>query len=56
MHTLQTLIRESLALGGLVGLFVLGAILLMVVRTRALPSCWRCGFNSVRPSQSHRPL
>ena len=54
MHTFEPLIREIVAFGGLVGLLVLWAILLTGIRTRELPSCWRCGFNSVRQSQSHR--
>jgi len=54
METLEPLTRVSIALAGIVSLPVLLAIFLIAARTRALPICWRCGFRSVRHSQSHR--
>jgi hypothetical protein len=48
--------REGVVLLGLVAILLLGAVLVLVLRTRAIPICWNCGFHSVRRSQSRRLL
>jgi hypothetical protein len=48
-----TLAHEGVALAILVGLLLLGALVVLVLRTRALPVCWNCGFRGVRRSHSH---
>jgi hypothetical protein len=35
---------------------LLGAIFVLVLRTRALPVCWNCGHPSIRRSYSRRRL
>lgn len=52
----ETLIREAVVLSILIGGLLLAAIIIVVLRTRALPTCWSCGFQSVRRSHSHRTL
>jgi hypothetical protein len=52
----DTLAREGVVFGSLLGFVLLGAILIMAVRTRALPVCWNCGHHSIRRSESHRML
>jgi hypothetical protein len=47
------LAHEGVGLAILVGLLLIGALVVLVLRTRALPVCWNCGFRSVRRSHSH---
>jgi len=37
----------------LVGVLLLGAVVMLALRTRSLPVCWNCGFSSVRRAHSH---
>src|SRR6185369_14600220 len=49
-----TLAREGAALAVLVGVLLLGALVMPMLRTRTLPVCWNCGFHGVRRSRSHQ--
>jgi hypothetical protein len=52
-----TLAHEAVGLAILAGVLLLGALVMLVLRTRKLPVCWNCGFRSVRRSHSrHHPL
>jgi hypothetical protein len=50
------LTREGVVLAILAAVLLLGAVLVMALRTRALPVCWNCGHYSVRRSRSRRLL
>jgi hypothetical protein len=52
----DTLTREGVVLTILVGVLLLGAVIVLTLRTRALPVCWNCGHQSVRRSHSRRAL
>ena len=52
----NALTRELVVFSSLAGMVVLSVIVLFVLRTFSLPYCWKCGFTSVRRSQSHHPL
>ncbi len=52
----ETFTREAVVLSVLIGVLLLAAIIILALRTRTLPTCWNCGFQSVRRSHSHRPL
>src|SRR6266566_5064011 len=47
-------VREGVLAASIVTLLVLAGLLLLVLRTRSLPVCWNCGFQSVRRSHSHQ--
>ena len=49
----DALTREGIVLAILAGVLSLGGVLLLALRTRALPVCWNCGHNRVRRSRSH---
>lgn len=53
---LPALLLEGKVLAGIVGFLLLGAIGLLVLRTRALPGCWNCGLRNVRRAHSRRVL
>ena len=48
--------REAIALAILVGVLLLGAVVVLALRTRSLPVCWNCGFSSVHRAHSSRHL
>jgi hypothetical protein len=50
------LVLEGKVLAGIVGLLLLAAVGLLVLRTRSLPGCSHCGLQTVRRSHSHRFL
>jgi hypothetical protein len=52
----DTLAREGVVFAGLLGFLLLGAVLILALRTRVLPVCWNCGHPSIRRSESHRVL
>jgi hypothetical protein len=53
----DALTREGLVLAGIVIALALGAFIVLTLRTLSLPTCWNCGFHSVRRSHArHRPL
>jgi predicted RNA-binding Zn-ribbon protein involved in translation (DUF1610 family) len=52
----DTLVQEGIVFASLLGFLLLGAVLIIAFRTRALPTCWNCGHHSIRRSQSHRKL
>lgn len=52
----EALTREALALAILAGVLVLAALLILALRTRALPTCWNCGHESVRRAHTHLVL
>jgi predicted RNA-binding Zn-ribbon protein involved in translation (DUF1610 family) len=52
----DTLAREGVVFASLLGFLLLGAVLILVLRTKALPACWNCGHHSIRRSESHRML
>jgi len=52
----NTLAREGIVFASLLGLLLLAGILILALRTQALPVCWNCGHHSLRRSESHRML
>ena len=50
------LTREAVVFAILIGVVLLGAVVVFVLRTRRLPSCWNCGFSSVHRAHSSRSL
>jgi hypothetical protein len=50
----EALAREAVFFASLLAVLLLSAILILVLRTRALPTCWECGYHSMRRSESHR--
>ena len=47
----ETIILEAAVFSVLLGLLLLALILIMLLRTRSLPECGRCGYQGVRRSQ-----
>jgi hypothetical protein len=52
----DALAREAVVFGAIVGALLIASIAFLLLRTRRLPDCWKCGFHSVRRSRSHRSL
>src|SRR5579864_8757095 len=48
--------REGVLFAGMLSVLLLTAILVLVLRTKILPTCWNCGHRSVRRSHSHGPM
>jgi hypothetical protein len=47
----DTLVLEGAFFASFLSVLLLVLILLLILRTRRLPSCGKCGFKGVRPSQ-----
>ena len=52
----DTLARETVVFVTILGAFLLAGMAFFLQRTRRLPGCSNCGFQSVRRSRSHRLL
>ena len=52
----DALTTETALFASIVGLLLLGAVVVLALRTLSLPICRNCGFPSVRRVHSHRPL
>ena len=51
------LLLEAAVFATLVGVLLLGAVVVFMLRTRSLPACSNCGFSSVRRAhRSHHPF
>ena len=48
--------REAVVFAILAIFLLLGAVVVLILRTRSLPVCGNCGFSSVQRSQSQHPL
>ncbi len=47
----ETIVLEAVVFSVLFGVLLLALILMLLLRTRGLPECGRCGFSGVRRSQ-----